>query len=126
MKPVLALDLGGRRIGVALNPTGTVVLELPTIVRPHGEDAVPRVMALIEEYGVRAVLVGQTRVREKSFIQELMARLPVPVYPVDETLTTKEAERQLSAEGTSASQRRDSDARSARLILEQYLREQRR
>ncbi|MBI4032099.1 Holliday junction resolvase RuvX [Candidatus Berkelbacteria bacterium] len=118
-QPFLALDLGGKRIGVAVNPTGQVIIELPTIVRAHGEDIVPLVDALIEEYSVKAVIVGQSRVREAGFIRELMARLPVPVYPVDETLTTKEAERQLSAEGA----RGDSDARAARLILEQYVAE---
>lgn len=118
-QPLLALDLGGKRIGVAVNPTGSVVLELPTILRPHGEDIVPRILALIEEYGVRSVVIGVQRASNNelsNLAEHLMAALPIPVYPLDETLTTKEAERQLQDEGGG-----DSDARAARLILEQAL-----
>lgn len=118
MGATLGLDLGGRRIGVAVNPTGTVILELPTILRLHSEDIVPSLTALIEEHHVTSVVIGRGRVQEAGFIRELMTRLPVPVYPLDETLTTKEAERQLVTEGGG-----DSDARAARLILEQYLAE---
>ena len=116
-KPILALDLGEKRIGVAVNPTGEVIIELPTIVRPHGNDPLPELLALIEEHGVQQVVIGQSRVRQTGFIRELMVRLPVSVTVVDETLTTKEAERQLQAEGKAG----DSDARAARVILEQFL-----
>lgn len=122
MAATLALDLGGRRIGVAVNPAGSIILELPTIQRLTHTDVLPTLLALIDEYQVDTVVVGRPRSGESEqagYIQELRTRLPARVYELEESLTTKEAERQLAAEGV----RGDSDARAARLILEQYFAE---
>lgn len=115
-RPVLALDLGAKRIGAALNPTGSVILELPTIIRQADGDLLPRIEALVETHGIQEIIVGQAPKLDHE-IQALRERLSVPVRILDEVLTTKEAERQMAVEGV----RGDSDARAARLILEQYL-----
>lgn len=118
--PILALDLGERRTGVALNPIGSIILELPTITYPDTEGFMVRVAEIITEHQPRTVVVGRPRDARSPVIALLEALKQLPGCPtiefVDETLSTKEAERQLATEGGG-----DSDARAARLIVEQYL-----
>lgn len=115
--PILALDIGKQRTGVALNPTGTVVLELATLRHADGAAFRTAVEALLQQHHPTMVVVGRSRVT--VYESELRALIPASLLTVvDETLTTKEAERQLEQESGHQS---DSDARSARLILEQYL-----
>lgn len=118
--PILALDIGTKRTGVALNPTGSVILELPTLRYPDAESFLVRVAEVITEHQPRSLVIGQPR-DSKSDVAHLVDRLKQlpgcsPIEFVDEALSTKEAERQLAAEGGG-----DSDARAAKLILEQYL-----
>ena len=118
---ILALDLGVRRIGVAVNPTGgALVLELPTIRVDDIGQVLGTVRELVGRYQAERILVGTTYAQETaSLLSALQASAGVPVLTIDEALTTKEAERQFAQEGQSG----DTDARAARLILEQYIRE---
>lgn len=120
--PILALDLGVKRTGLALNPTGSVILELPTLVHADTEAFLVRIAEVITLHQPRTVVVGRPRDIGGlvATMLEQLKHLPgcPPIEFVDETLSTKEAERQLAAEGAPGS---DSDARAARLILEQYL-----
>jgi putative transcription antitermination factor YqgF len=118
---MLALDLGVRRIGAAVNPTGgALVLELPTIRADGIAQVLDRVRELVGRYQAERILVGTTYAQETaSLLSALTASAGVPVLAVDEALTTKEAERQFAQEGQGG----DTDARAARLILEQYIRE---
>ncbi|MEK7184025.1 MAG: Holliday junction resolvase RuvX [Patescibacteria group bacterium] len=114
---VLGLDLGERRIGVAANLVGSLVVELPTIEYSVATAAVSAIGLLVQEREIATIVVGTPRVGTplESFVVLLVDRLPgVELVQLDEALTTKEAERQA---GTSA----DTDAIAARLILEQYL-----
>lgn len=121
---VLALDIGMRRTGVAVNPTGgRLIIELPTL-EYMGTELIAAVARLTKEYGASQIILGVvTDEREdmRSVVTMLKEQLDIPVYELSEALTTKEAERQLASEGRQG----DSDARAARLILEQYLEEQR-
>lgn len=117
---VLALDIGARRIGCAVNSVGQLVLELPTIEYDDSDMALERIQSLLDEYRVRVLVLGRIRDPQsaaswRSHLQQLPS--DIQRVELDETLTTKEAERQLSDEGHPG----DSDARAARLILEQYL-----
>ena len=133
----LALDLGDRRVGLAISdPTGLVA-------SPHGmfERRGPRrdldvVEALVREHGIVEVVVGWPRsmsgaVGERAklaeaFAERLRGRLPAPVVLWDERLTTVEAQRTLIAGGVRRERRRQVvDAMAASLILQGYLEAQR-
>lgn len=119
---VLGLDLGERRVGVAFNPFGLMVIELNTLEWTTAEGLVADLGLLISEKNIDTVVFG--RPRADSSIERLVIMLAdrlsnVSIVQLDETLTTKEAERQVAVDG----KRGDTDAIAARLILEQYLSE---
>ncbi len=135
---VMALDIGERRIGVAVSdPLGIVVRSLGVV------KAEPRVHALVElQRMVReeeAVLIvvglpltlrgehGPQAQRVLAFARELRANISVPIVFYDERFTSSEAERIIQERGSKRDKRRREavDELAARLILEDYLQEQR-
>ncbi len=117
----LALDLGERRVGVAVNEVGGIVLPLPTVAVDTAESLVAEVGLIVAERNVDTIVIGSTRPGSAlDALKILLAdRIGVRLVEIDEALTSKEAERQLSAQG----QRGDTDAVAAQLLLEQYLAE---
>ena len=130
---VLGLDVGERRIGVALSdPLGLTAQRLTVIERSGDRAAVDAVCALIAKHQVAAVVVGLPLTmrgthgpqaqRVTSFAQALRRQTPVPVQMVDERLTTVQGERTLLATDTSRRRRKQLiDQVAAQLILQQYL-----
>jgi putative Holliday junction resolvase len=135
---VVGLDLGDRRIGVAVSdPSGTLARPLQTIERGSSDaDAVERLQMLVAELAaedeVGAVVVGlparldgspspqTTRVR--AMIALLSARLAVPVFTQDERLSSREAEARLSVREKDWRKRKAKlDAAAAAVILQDYL-----
>ncbi|MBI4185853.1 Holliday junction resolvase RuvX [Candidatus Berkelbacteria bacterium] len=127
MTPALALDLGTRRTGLALNPVGSVVIELSTVHYRTVDDFRVVFEAILAEHQPAVLILGASRnsAEPSSTLRHVLETLPgcPPMIEVDEQVTTKEAERQLAALGNRPG---DSDARAARLILEQYLAEERK
>ncbi|HEX6851481.1 MAG TPA: Holliday junction resolvase RuvX [Candidatus Polarisedimenticolaceae bacterium] len=133
----LALDLGDRRIGLALSdPTGVLASPHGLIERRSWRRDVEAVAAIVREHEVVEVVVGWPRtlsgdVGERAqlaeeFAQRLRTRLGVPVVLWDERLTTVEAQRTLIAGGVRRERRRQVvDAMAASLILQGYLEAQR-
>jgi putative Holliday junction resolvase len=135
---VLALDLGERRIGVAVSdPTGT-------LASPHGiiERARDRatdhaaVAALVREVGAGRVVVGlplslsgatgPAAEAAQAEAAQLASVLGVPVETFDERLTTVAASRSMRAGGTKPrKQRKRIDEMAASVMLQNWL-EQRR
>jgi putative Holliday junction resolvase len=131
--PVLGIDLGDARIGVAISdperrlavPVGTVHVgqppgELLAIARLAGERGATLIvvglpLSLRGEHGVRA---GHA----ESFAEALRGVVDVPVELHDERLSTVEAERALAAGGTRGREaRRAVDAAAATVILQAWL-----
>lgn len=134
---VLALDVGERRIGVALSdPLGLSAQRL-TVLERSGERAdVDAVCRLIDKHQAASVVVGLPLTmrgthgpqaqRATSFAQALRRQRAVPVQLVDERLTTVEGERALLATDTSRRKRKQViDQVAAQLILQHYLETQR-
>ncbi|MFH1560116.1 MAG: Holliday junction resolvase RuvX [Chloroflexota bacterium] len=130
---VLGLDVGGRRIGVALSdPTGTLVSPLPAIQRTSLEEDIKAAVRLAEDHQAKAVVVGlpislngrmerQARLVQR-FIQALAKESPVPVHSQDERFSTVEAERLLREGGHQPSREKGlRDSASAAVILLAYL-----
>ena len=142
---IIALDVGDRRIGVAVSdPTGMLASPLTTLERGGGADmaAADAVAALAREHSAGEIVVGipylmsgragyQARVT-LEFAEALAARADIPVRRVDERLSSVQATRML-AQGRARSARagaergldkRDKgriDAAAAAVILQAYL-----
>jgi len=135
---VIGIDLGERRIGVAVSDaSGTLARPLKTLERGSSDlEAVERLNALVAELaaedGVGSVVVGvPTRldgssspqtVRAKAMVALLSARLTVPVVTQDERLSSREAEERLSVREKDWRKRKAKlDAAAAAVILQDYL-----
>ena len=133
----LALDLGDRRVGLALSdPTALVACPHGLIERRGPRRDLDAVEAVVREHEVVEVVVGWPRSMSgeageraklaETFAEQLRARLALPVVLWDERLTTVEAQRTLIAGGVRRARRRlVVDAMAAALILQGYLDAQR-
>jgi putative Holliday junction resolvase len=129
----LGLDVGDRRIGVALSDeTGTIAGGLSTLTRTGPRKDVKAVAELVRRHDAREVVVGLPRkldgtVGEQAqkvlaFMDALRSALGVPVVPWDERLTTVMAGDALIAGGVSRRDRKAVvDKVAAILILQNYL-----
>ncbi len=133
---VLGIDLGERRVGVAVSdPTGSIAQPLPTLRRRAGKRMpLATLQNLAEQYEVQGIVVGLplapsgddtewTRtVREAA--SKLEERSGVPVHLVDERFTSKSAERAIRGLGLPKKKREQKgrvDAAAAVLILQSWL-----
>jgi putative Holliday junction resolvase len=135
---VLAVDVGGRRVGLAISDrTGTLARPLETIVVSGAADAVDRVARRIEaiaaeDDGLAAIVVGlpahldgsasNTTASVVAFIDALRKRTPVPIVTEDERLSSREAESRLAANERDWRVRKAKlDAAAAAVFLQDYL-----
>ena len=130
----LSFDFGTKRIGVAVGQTITKTATALKII--HAKEGVPNwqeVAALIKEWQPAGLVVGipmdlagkkqQMTQRAKNFAKQL-EQFNLPVYPADESLTTKEARRQLFDKGGyRALEKNPIDSLAAKIILEAWLQE---
>ena len=137
MARVLALDIGERRIGVAISDEGGVLAQpLQVIERKGTATDVAQVVRLLQEQQAQEIVVGmpytlrggQAGAAEKvqSFLAVLREAVQVPIVLVDERLSTVEADRRMREASVRRLARRSRvDAVAAALILERYLSERR-
>jgi putative Holliday junction resolvase len=127
---ILGLDIGDKKIGIAISESGIIASELTTIA--NDEQSIPFLIDLCNTKNVEKIVVGLPRLRSgeeslqakkiKGFMTEFLEKNPMPLVYEDEILTTKEAERILISQGMGFEQiNARVDQLSARLILEQYL-----
>jgi len=129
----LALDIGEKRIGVAVgDETGTLARPLTTIVRASKRQDFERVARLVTEQSAERVIAGYPRSlsgdegpqaqRVRRYVEALAITLPVPVELWDERYTTVEAtERLHEAKRRRPRDRGQLDAAAAAIILQDYL-----
>jgi putative Holliday junction resolvase len=125
---LLGLDVGTRRIGVALSDDlGLAAHALTTRRRTGNARDADVVAALVAEHGAAAVVVGlpegsAEEGRVRGFVGVLRTRLACPVHTVDESFTTSQAEAVLVEAGLSRRRRRNVvDRLAAAEILDRYL-----
>jgi len=130
--PVLGLDLGDARIGVAVSdddrrlavPVGTVRTGAPADLRA--------IAALVSERGATLVVVGHPLLlsgdagerahHAERFAEALRSFLGVPVVLQDERLSTVQADRSLREAGASGRERKRAvDRSAAAVILQSFL-----
>ena len=128
---ILGLDVGEKRIGVAL-AEGLLAIPLTVIDRRVEETDMELIMALVEEYKAERIVVGLphlmngdigTQAEETlSFSGALAEHVDIPVDTWDERLSTVTAERLLIDTGMKRKKRKGKiDAMAAAIILQAYL-----
>lgn len=130
---VLALDLGKRRIGLAISdPLGITAQGLETLQRTNIREDLAALERLIRECGVTLLLMGNPlhmsgrEGRQAEYTKEFAGRLQektgVPVKFWDERLTSVQANRVLRESGMSIEKRAAAvDRLAAVILLESYL-----
>ena len=132
---VIALDLGARRIGVAVcDPEGRLASPYATIERSTPPQVDTAVARIVEEVGAARVVVGlplalsgahgEAAQAAEAEAERLRAALGVPVETVDERLTTVSASQRLKSAGVSSRKQRRGgriDQEAADVILESWL-----
>jgi len=133
VRRILALDVGERRIGVAISdPTQTLARSFLVLERKNDEEAIGRLAALAREQDVERVVVGDPlslrgdvgmqAERVRRFARDLEQMVEVPVELWDERFSSVDAERILRGQGVRGRRRRQRvDATAAAVILQSYL-----
>jgi putative Holliday junction resolvase len=130
----LGLDVGDRRIGVALSdPEGILASALTVVERREDSLAIKAIVDIIDQKQVEQIVVGLPRSLDgslgrqvdkvKEFTRRLGRYTKVPVVFRDERLTTVMAQRLRRLSG--GRKGRGDDAQAAALILQSYLDESR-
>lgn len=130
---ILGLDVGERRIGVAVSDElGWTAQPVTVVDNGPEEEAVEVIVRLAQQYDVRAVVIGLPRRTDgtygpetdyvRAFGDEIGQIINVPVHYQDERFSTVEAERTLISSGMRRTRRRQViDRVAAGIILQTYL-----
>ena len=130
---VLSLDVGDKRIGVAISdPSQVLARSLKVIQRSSRQDDFAAVAQLVKEYEVERVVVGYPRSLDgtvggqaekvERYAEGLAEALDVPVLLWDERFSTVSAERLMREAGLRGKKQRERvDAVAAAVILQDYL-----
>ena len=129
----LGLDVGERRIGVALSDAeGILAVALTVIEAKSDDDALRQIIALAHEYEVERIVVGlplsldgslgPQAQKVRSFTELLEGCTELPVVEWDERYSTADAERVLVEAGVRRDKRKKRiDSVAAAFILQGYL-----
>ena len=130
---ILALDVGERRIGLAVSdPLETIAQPLTTILR--NDASIDAIIQIIKEREICEVVVGLPVNMNGSrgpqadgvdeFAHRIVEQIDIPLVFIDERLTTVEAEKLMISADVSRSKRRATiDSVAAAIILEKRLRD---
>lgn len=130
---LLAIDYGDKKLGLALSDgLGLTVRPLVTLERVPKERSFQRIIAIVEEHSVEAVVVGvplrldgsagDAALRVGRFMDELRSRLACPIVGWDEKLTSVEAEERMRLSGLRPAERKEKiDQYAAMVLLEDYI-----
>jgi putative Holliday junction resolvase len=131
--PILALDLGQKRIGVAASDSMLIsITKLPPLPRSNWKQLLRDVTDIVRRLDARTLVIGLplsldgakgSAALEAEYTAGKFAKsLKIPVYLQDERLTSFEAEEQLRAAGISTPERRDLvDSQAAAIILMDFI-----
>jgi len=130
---ILGLDVGDRRIGVAISDPVEIIASPVTVVnRDDDSAAINAILQLVSKYDVKRIVVGlpyslngslgQQASKVKDFIDKLSRNTSAEIELRDERLSTVAAGRLLRGAGNKKAKERSSiDAAAAAFILQGYL-----
>lgn len=131
---VLGFDFGTTKIGVAVGQTVTCTANpIGNLRANRGQPRWESIQKLIDEWQPVALIVGiplnmdgsRQRVTDQAehFAEQLKVNFKLPVFGIDERLTTIEArDRVFQEQGYKGLQKTSIDAVAAKIILEAWLR----
>jgi putative Holliday junction resolvase len=129
----MAVDLGTKRIGIAVSdPDGMFASPLTVISRKGGAQDLREVARLAGDYDVGVIVVGMpvnlrgeaSIAAEKASgeIEQLRRLVEVPVEALDERLTSAAANKSMLSGGLKREERKDKvDKVAAAMLLQSYL-----
>ena len=129
----LGLDVGDRRIGVAVSdPEQILASPLVTIVRDNDDKAIEAIVALVDKHEVQRIIigfpysldgnVGKQANKVQAFVDKLSKHTKVDIELRDERLSTVAVDRLLMKAGKKSRKRKEQrDAAAAAFILQGYL-----
>ena len=131
MNPILALDFGRARIGVAISDD-LQLLAHPLVTIPTKDRPESRIARIVDDKNVDHIVAGIPRqmngrigtaaTEVLQFVEKLRTILPCPVVTWDERLTTAAAHRALRDAGKKTRHTRGYvDQVAAQMILQSYL-----
>ena len=130
---IMGLDIGEKRIGVALSDSLRIIAGALTVVERVTDDAaLKQIIDLARENEVERIVVGMPRSLDgslgkqaqavQSFVDLLKKRTDIPVVTWDERLSTVAAERAMLEVGMKRDKRKKRrDSLAAAIILQGYL-----
>ena len=133
MHRIMGLDIGDRRIGVAVSdPTQILASPLKTIVRKDDESAVLEINALLKQYDIGKLVIGLPYLMNGSvgeqarkvteFTSKLGGSTSIEIVMQDERLTSFTADHMLREAGKKKDRlKKEIDAAAATVILQSYL-----
>ncbi len=126
---IVALDVGDKRIGLALASVESR-LPRPLTTLANDDDFIHKLNDIIQTEAVGAIVVGLPRgmegqhtiqtVATEKFVEQLKRTIDLPIIFQDEALTSQKAEAELEARHQVYS-RADVDALAASYILQDFL-----
>ncbi len=126
---ILALDVGGKRIGVAI---ANIVARIahPMTALENNDAFVTNLQKLVAEHEVAVLVVGLPRglngqytaqtTTVEAFIETIKEHIQLPIHWQDEAVTSQKAEAELNKRGLPF-KKGDIDALAATYILEDFL-----
>ncbi len=130
MNNILCLDIGQKRIGCACKKDN-VIIGLPVIYNFDNIKTITQIGQVCREHAIEKIIIGLPKNKNTlqtdkihTFAMEIAKKLNLPIDYVDESFTSKEAERILqnsNLDEKSEKYKEEVDTISAKLILEQYL-----
>jgi len=129
---LLALDLGSKRVGVAISDELRITAKpLPFIPRRSWKDLLRQVAAIVETFDARALVIGlplnmdgtagAAAAETKRLAENFRRSLKVPIFLQDERLTTVAAGTALKTEGRGNEIDDRIDSESAAIILRDFM-----
>lgn len=128
--PLMALDIGQRRIGIAVSESGVFARPHSVLYRKSKQEDFTRLARLMDELKVELVVIGvpyslsgQEKVgpqarRIKRYAEALCQTITIPCEYFDESYSTVDAADYLTAAGR---KKVPIDAAAAAVILQNYL-----
>lgn len=135
-KPILAIDYGDKKIGLAISDSKGIVaspLDVLRITKRRGfNELFDDILLVVEEYKIKTILIGKPQAFQdtyvksvkkiETFAKKLSELITIPVVFQDESYSTIQAQNMLLSLGQSSrSSKGKIDMISATLFLQDFL-----
>ena len=131
--PILAIDLGEKRVGVAISDALSIsITRLPTLRRTNWKQMLRSIDELVRRFDAQTIVIGfplqlngstgDAALQVRGIAAKFARSLNIPVYLQDERLSSMEAEQNLRADGYKADKVSELvDGEAAAVILRDFL-----